>query len=128
MDHVLHGNVNADGEFGGWHMHPGSDPDAYPAGRFINGTLETNADGTATVRGTVGSYDEDWNLTTKKSIGHTFFPESWGPEEIAAAGEDLLANGTYSRNGSIVTGAHRGVSMTGLLSKGKLSTFFPNGG
>lgn len=80
------------------------------------------------VRGTVGSYDEGWNLTAKNSIGHTFFPESWGPEEIAAAGEDLLANGTYSRNGSIVTGVHRGVSMTCLLSKGELSTFFPNGG
>jgi hypothetical protein len=110
-------------------MHPGSDPEAYPAGRFINGTLKTNADGTADVQGTVGSYDEkNWNSTTKNSISHTFFPEGWGPEEIIAAGEDLLANGTRSRNGIFVTGVHRGVSMTGIFSKGKLSTFFPNGG
>ena len=134
MNHVLHGDVNEDGDFGGWHMHPGNDPAGYPEGRYINGEMVTNADGSVSVRGTVGSYDpETWDMTPKSSVDHTFFPEGWGPEEIRAAGEDLFTNGTYSHGGTRVEGAYNGVEMLGFMEKGadglySPSTFFPTGG
>ncbi|MEW1860686.1 hypothetical protein AB0399_09950 [Streptomyces sp. NPDC088194] len=69
MNHVLNGDINEDGEFGGWHMYPGNDPEGYPESRFINGEMVTNADGSVSVRGTVGSYDpENWDMTPKSSI------------------------------------------------------------
>ncbi len=68
-------------------MNPGNDPEAYPEGRFINGEMTTNADGSASVDGTVGAYDpETWDVTPKSSIAHTLFPEDWGEAEIRAAG------------------------------------------
>ncbi|NYI03482.1 DUF6531 domain-containing protein [Allostreptomyces psammosilenae] len=134
MEHVLHGNFNADGEFGGWHLYPGATPEEYPEGRYIRGNLIENTDGTWSVRGEVGAYDAEWNMTPKiATAGHTFFPSSWKPADIAEAGRALFERGEYSHGGTIVTYTHNGVSMTGFLSKGpdgvyRPSTFFPDGG
>ncbi|KAK1178968.1 DUF6531 domain-containing protein [Streptomyces sp. NBS 14/10] len=129
MDHVVRGNINGDGEFGGWHMHPNQN---WPNDRFIKGDLVTNLDGSVTVRGKVGALDHEWNPTTKNSIGHTFFPENWSREKIAEAGSDLFRNGTYRHGSSQVTHTHDGVGLLGLLEKGpdgiyRPSSFFPTG-
>ncbi|MFC7480531.1 glycosyltransferase [Luedemannella flava] len=128
MNHVLHGDVNAQGEFGGWHLHPGPDPAHYPPDRFIRGEIVVNADGSATVRGVVGHLDESWNPIAKDSIGHTFFPEGWTEHDIRLAGEYLFEHGTYRRGGTFVTGTYRGVALAGYLRDGVPETFFPRGG
>lgn len=93
----------------------------------------TNPDGTVDVSGTVGAIDEDGVPIPKRSIGHTFFPADWTADKIMEAGQDLLLNGTYKRNGALVQGIYDGVRMVGFLEKGEggsrvLSTFFPEGG
>ncbi|MFI5932049.1 ricin-type beta-trefoil lectin domain protein [Actinoplanes sp. NPDC051494] len=124
MNHVLHGEVTENG-FAGWHMNPGTDPTNLPDNRFISGVMSERADGAWEVKGTVGHLDDDYSPTPKDSIGHTFFPLAWGEADIREAGYALLANGTFKRNGTLVTGSHRGVSMMGYLDKGVLTTFFP---
>lgn len=43
-----------------------------------------------------------------------------------AAGEDLFANGKYKRGGTLVTGMHRGVRITGFLEKTLDGTYTPS--
>jgi EndoU nuclease-like protein/pretoxin HINT domain-containing protein len=132
-EHVLPGVVTDDGRFAGWHLHP-DQSGGIPDDRFINGELVTNADGTVRVAGTVGARLENGQTIQKvATAGHTFFPANWTAEDVMAAGEDLLANGTYKRGGTMVKGVYQGVKMTGFLEKTAdgtytPSTFFPVGG
>ncbi|WP_344386310.1 DUF6531 domain-containing protein, partial [Streptomyces thermolineatus] len=133
MNHVLHGDINEDGEFGGWHLHPGSEPERWPENRYVKGNLVENPDGSVNVAGEVGALDTDWSPIPKKSIGHTFFPESWTEADVRAAGDHLFRNGEYSHGNNRVSGTYNGVEMIGFLEKGgdgkyRPSTFFPTGG
>ncbi|MFR9800604.1 EndoU domain-containing protein [Streptomyces sp. MS06] len=114
--HVLHG-VEDDGKFAGWHLHP-DQTGGVPEDRFINGDLVTNADGTATVNGTVGALRPDGSTLQKvASAGHTFFPADWTEEDVMAAGMELFAQGIYKRGGTMVTHTVKGVKMIGFLEK-----------
>ncbi|MGW5421873.1 polymorphic toxin-type HINT domain-containing protein [Streptomyces sp. NPDC003943] len=132
QEHVLKGVINKDGAFAGWHLHP-DQTGGVPENRFINGDLVTKADGTARVVGTVGARMPDGSIITKVAkAGHTFFPADWSAEKVVAAGEHLLATGTYKKGGAQVSGIYEGVRMTGFLEKAAdgtrvLSTFFPLG-
>ncbi|MFF9348398.1 EndoU domain-containing protein [Streptomyces sp. NPDC014734] len=131
-DHVLNGVITDDNRFAGWHLHP-DQTGGIPENRFINGELSVNADGTARVNGTVGALLPGGGTLAKvASAGHTFFPSTWTPEDVMAAGQHLFSNGTYKRGGTMVSGTFRGVKMTGFLQKtadGSYtpSTFFPVG-
>ncbi|MFF0435276.1 polymorphic toxin-type HINT domain-containing protein [Streptomyces sp. NPDC004327] len=131
-EHVLEGVINKDGEFAGWHLHP-DQSGGIPENRFINGELVTKADGSVRVVGTVGARMPDGSIIPKVAkAGHTFFPAHWTAETVMAAGEHLLATGTYKKGGAQVSGIYEGVRMTGFLEKAAdgtrvLSTFFPLG-
>ncbi|MEU9948819.1 LamG-like jellyroll fold domain-containing protein [Streptomyces sp. NPDC047939] len=131
-EHVLDGVITSDNRFAGWHLHP-EQAGGIPENRFINGELVTNADGTATVNGTVGARLRGGGTLAKvANAGHTFFPSGWTSADVMAAGQHLFSNGTYKRGGTMVSGSFRGVKMTGFLQKmadGSYtpSTFFPVG-
>ncbi|WP_371484748.1 RHS repeat-associated core domain-containing protein [Kitasatospora sp. NBC_00315] len=131
-EHVIDGVVNSKNRFAGWHLHPDQTGGA-PAGRFIKGDLIENADGTASVNGTVGAVMENGQTVEKvASAGHTFFPASWDADKVMKAGAWLFENGSKKRGGTVVSGTFDGVKMTGFLEKigaGEYtpSTFFPVG-
>ncbi|MFJ6464270.1 EndoU domain-containing protein [Streptomyces sp. NPDC091387] len=131
-EHVLDGVITSDNRFAGWHLHP-EQAGGIPENRFINGELVANADGTATVNGTVGARLRGGGTLAKvANAGHTFFPSGWTSGDVMAAGQHLFSNGAYKRGGTMVTGSFRGVKMTGFLQKmadGSYtpSTFFPVG-
>ncbi|MFG3259083.1 putative T7SS-secreted protein [Streptomyces sp. NPDC048172] len=128
--HVLNGVITGKQSFAGWHLHP-DQTGGVPKGRYIDGDLVTNPDGTVRVDGTVGAERADGGRLEKKAtVGHTFFPKDWDAGKVMKAGEYLLENGTYKRGGSMVQGSYEGVKMTGFLEKSAsgdrvLSTFFP---
>ncbi|MFD9795021.1 LamG-like jellyroll fold domain-containing protein [Streptomyces sp. NPDC059070] len=137
--HVLNGDVNDKGAFGGWHLHP-KQSGGIPANRYINGEMHTNADGSVTVRGANGEgngkvgaiRDDGTQLEKQGSAGQTFFPQDWTADDIMEAGAKLFCSGKYKYGNTRVTGTHRGVKMQGFLEKGedgtyRPSTFFPKG-
>jgi hypothetical protein len=130
FQHTLHGELDSEGNFGGWHLHPGEDPDSNPPNRFINGPLVTNAYGTVSVHGTLGYVDDEWNLTPKDTRihKHTFFPIDWTEADIREAGQQIFDNGTERHGGTMVIGNYRGVDMVGYLKDGVPTSFFPTGG
>ncbi|MDG9690768.1 polymorphic toxin-type HINT domain-containing protein [Streptomyces sp. DH17] len=78
-EHVLNGVITDDNRFAGWHLHP-DQTGGIPDNRYINGDLTTNADGSATVSGTVGARLPDGGTLAKVANANgTYTPSTFFP-------------------------------------------------
>lgn len=76
----------------------------------------------------VGNIPDHKNPNKKKSMGQTWFPESWTTKDIRRAGEHVagLKGNRHVPDGKAVYGVYKGVRVGVIKTNGKIATVFPD--
>jgi hypothetical protein len=76
----------------------------------------------------VGHVLEHTNKAKRKSMGQSWFPESWTSKDIKRAGEHVanLKGNRHSKDGVAVFGMWKGVRVGVIQTHGQIGTIFPD--
>ena len=76
----------------------------------------------------VGNIPEHKNPNKRKSMGQTWFPNSWTTKDIRRAGEHVasLKKNRHIPDGKAIYGIYKGVRVGVIKTNGKIGTVFPD--